>query len=806
MTRNHPTGRHIHFALAATAALAFAMNADAGNFLWRGTDDNPVWDTTSLNWASDSSSSSRKAWVNNSTSSGSNPRFDSQGAKDITVTAEGVQGMELDIYGGDHTLSGGPVTVNVVDTDGGNLTIYNQVSCTSTNSGWGFRMHGGNGTFTIGDGGYLDAYFSPYSGNFAGKLLVLTGGTFRATFNKSNLNNGNKPTIYFDGGALLHTYATDSSPVTFGSNGPKMVIGAGGMHIAERSAGKWTYLPGPIGTASDLNGATDGGLITDNHTGYIFMQKGRSHTFNGGLHIRGVGGAVGVENDNALGTAPNTAADNIFFESPSNTVASMLVSHGSVTLGATRNLRIGNGVTARIGTYHSGSPFTINGAFSCENPEHGHLHTTGYSGLGKVTLNPGANRTNHISRLFVGTPTVIASGTTLLAGSTGTGYDDNAPLNIKSGNSLTVSGAELRTTGSGIYVTSSGTLVIDGGLVDFQNRELLHAASSASYTTVKNGGRLLLGSIRMSGNGAVGDASKSVLNLETGGVVRVTGDIFIHENQAGYKATVNCNGGTLEWASAGINHNCPVNANPNNNNRYSNTSSGLSWIVKEGGLVVSNDLICYLRPALISGAASDGGVTKWGSATFALFNTGSTFNGPVTIMQGDFRLGNPGVIPATGIARVNAGAFFHMNTYAQTLARIEGGGTFDEVINNGTKLLSVTSAIAPGMGADAPGTLTISGGINITNGTALEIDVDAAGNSDCLNYADSLDLSNLRLVINDGTKLNKNYPYTIATVAQGMSVENQFASVSGLPETWHVHYGTDSVTLRYTSPFMLIVR
>ena len=791
--------------LSAAAMVAFALtttNASAADYTWRGTTDNPVWNTTTANWLSGGSTTT---WVNDSASS--NVKFDSQGAKDIMVTADGVQGMELDIYGGDHTLSGGPVTVNVVDTDGGNLTIYNQVSCTSTNSGWGFRMHGGNGTFTIGNGGYLDAYFSPYSGNFAGKLLVLTGGTFRATFNQANLNNSNKPTIYFNGGALSHTHNDWRTHITFGNS--KMVIGAGGMVVVDRASSGNTYLPRPIGTDSTL--PTDGGIIITNHSSYILFEKRANHTYRGGLHIKGITGTIGIEEGDssygsALGTAPATPMDDIFFESPSNTVACKLVSHGSTTLGATRNLRIGNGVTANITGYNSSSPLTIKGTISCENPEHGFLDLSASGST--VTLDPGANRTNHISRLFVGTPTVIASGTTLLEGSTGVGYDSNAPLNIRSGNSLMVSGAELKTTGSGVYVTSSGTLVVDGGLVDFGGRELLHAASDASTTTVKNGGRLNVDSIRMSGGSSGGDASRSVLNLETGGVVRVTGDIFIHENLAGYKATVNCNGGTLEWANAGANHNCPVNASANSSTRYGNTSSGLSWIAKEGGLVVSNDLICYFRPALISGAASDGGVTKWGSATFALFSTGSTFNGPVSIMQGDFRLGNPGVIPATGTGRVNAGAFFHMNTYAQTLARIEGSGTFDEVINNGTKLLSVTSAIAPGMGADSLGTLTVSGGgINIANGTALEIDVNEEGQSDCLSYPDSLDLSQMTLHVNDLSKLAKDCKYTIAEVSQGMSISGSFDSTN-LPEGWtaKVAPGGRSLFLEFPAPFTMVVR
>ena len=116
---------------AAIAALA-TINAGAATYTWRGTTDNPVWDTETANW---SSGGSLVPWVNNPTSSGSNISFDSQGAKDITVTDDGVEGMELDIWGGDHTLSGGPVTVNVVDTDGGNLTIYNRFNCTATTSG-----------------------------------------------------------------------------------------------------------------------------------------------------------------------------------------------------------------------------------------------------------------------------------------------------------------------------------------------------------------------------------------------------------------------------------------------------------------------------------------------------------------------------------------------------------------------------------------------------------------------------------------------------------------------------------------------
>jgi predicted PhzF superfamily epimerase YddE/YHI9 len=76
----------------------------------------------------------------------------------------------------------------------------------------------------------------------------------------------------------------------------------------------------------------------------------------------------------------------------------------------------------------------------------------------------------------VGVPTTIASGTTLLQGSTGSGDNDKSPLHIKNGGSLTVSDSEVRTTGSGMYATMSGPLTVrrNGSLyeMDFPTYEL----------------------------------------------------------------------------------------------------------------------------------------------------------------------------------------------------------------------------------------------------------------------------------------------------------------------------------------------
>ena len=817
MTKQTPSVRITSSALAAALLCAAATTDGATDYTWRGTAANPVWDTTTANWTSGGTATT---WINDSASS--NAKLDANGATDITVDAAGVEGFVF-TAGGTHTLSGGPVSMEVLDFgSSGDLTIFNRVNIHTNNTAWGLRMIGANGTLTVGDGGYLDAYFSPFNQSYQANLVVLTGGTFRATFNRNNLNNGNRPTIYFDGGALLHTYTTYSPKVTFGSNGPKMVLGAGGMHIKERVANGWTYLPGPIGMADDLPaGVKDGGLIVDNLSSstYIYMQS-FSHTFQGGLHLRGTGGCVGIEANAALGQVPSSPTDNIFFEGASNTVSTIFAGHGNVTLSANRNLRIGNGVTARVGAYNASSSLTIKGTFSCENPETGFLMSANFSDTSTgVTLDPGAGRTNHIGRLLVKQPLTIASGTTLLENTVPMsgngderwgGVNNGSPLHVQSGGVLTVTGGELVKRG-GRLTTQNGTLVISGGVVDLTGSggEMLHANAAPATTTVKKDGRLVVSQVRMAGNGNATDATKSVLNLETGGVVRVTSMLYIHHNNTGYKATVNCNGGTLEWANTNSAWSPYAGNTGGSGTVYGNSMSGINWNVLEGGLVVSNDCNCYFTPALKSGAASDGGVTKWGSATFALRNTGNDFNGPVSVMQGPFRLAASHVIPATGTARVAAGASFYMNTFSQTLARIEGSGGIGEVVNNGTKLLTVTSAIAPGMGEDALGTLTISGGeINIADNTALEIDVDNAGHSDCLSYPADLDLTKMALKVNDGTKLNKDYTYTIARLGSGAILTTPFASVAGLPETWHVKYDTANglVQLRYTSPFTVIVR
>lgn len=808
----------------AALALAAALNAGADNFYWRGTADNPVWDTTTANWASSSSATTYANYLNNTTSS--QPYFDGGGASDITIAPGGVLAYVVNLTGGSYTLSGGPLTALVIDPNGGNLTIYNTVSnhYEATTSSYGFRPRSKVSTVNVGAGGHLVGQIAPWSDStLATRLVILTNGTLTAKFQQTQIKN-NKFTLCFNGGTLIPPAEDDRQFVN-----SKFVLGAGGMHLGNRPAGGFTFVPGPIGTDSGV--VKDGGVIVEEHSNYILLPK-YDCDYNGGLRIKGTGGHIGLRRDRSLGAAFQTPTDNIFFENAAWTKSSILVGHGTVGISSNRIIRIARGVTARMGSYGKGSSLIVRGTIAAEEEQNGIVLTIPYSQTtdslaGPIVFQPGEGRTNRIGRLEVQQNTIIGPGTTLLLSTTKLDESNNevngeytgSPLYVHDLGSLSVTGGVLRVAGSR-PITLNSYFTVSGGLADFSGHEILHARSgnllvpsgqeSRAVTTVRNGGRLHVSSIRIAERGSKFDGSKSVLNIETGGVVRVTDKIYVHSAFTGYKATVNCNGGTLEWANTSSVY-CPYAANSGGSGTvYGNSMAGINWNVLEGGLVVSNNCECRFTAALKSSAANDGGVTKWGRSTFALFNTGNTFNGPLTIMQGEFRPGAVGVLPPNCTARVAAGAYFSMNTYAHTLARIEGSGTFRDVNPTTTSpLLSVTSAIAPGMGADSLGTLTISGGaINIADGTALEIDVDAQGNSDCLSYPADLDLSKMALHVNDGTKLNKDYTYTIARLGTGAILTTPFASVAGLPESWHVKYDTANglVQLRYTSPFTIIVR
>ena len=171
--------------------------------------------------------------------------------------------------------------------------------------------------------------------------------------------------------------------------------------------------------------------------------------------------------------------------------------------------------------------------------------------------------------------------------------------------------------------------------------------------------------------------------------------------------------------------------------------------------------------------------------------------------QGTLTMGTASNFLATSKLFVRDGATFNGNGMIQKFSTLGGTGR----VTNPSKL-TLTDAFAPGYGTNTIGTLTVAAALGeVRDGAELQIDLDAEGHSDCLSYAAALDLSKLRLVVNDLTKLNQDRKYVIATNLT--SCANDFAS-SNLPQGWYVKQATSggkvSLTLAFQKGTMVIFR
>ena len=769
---------------AAVAGAAWA------NYEWRGATGE--WSTSAANWWD---GSALVPWSNGSYAE--MPVAASGIETDISVDAGGVTASTCEsLSGSSYALSGGPLAASTLSVHGA-LTVNNAVSANA----FYFK-----GLLTVANGGYLTvSSYNPSettaTGTDTAVVTVLAGGTLEVTNFATGVAN-NYSTLYVDGGLVKHALTRYQDHRAFSKSHIK--VGPNGMHVGEAKAGQMSFLPYPVESGGDA----DGGVWVEPHSGYYLLYG--SNTYKGGLHLMPGGGQVGIQSDGNLGATTSAPTNSIICEGDGTTkTAPVIVSHsqGAVTLGANRDMLIGDNAMARLSTYSASSRLVLRGAIDCVNRENGVLKIGDYSS-GAVVLETTGGRTNHLGRLFVTQPLIIGGGTTLLENTTklarGTGgndenwaINDGSPLHISGSGHLMVTGGVLKVLGSRSVCISANMTVSDGGFVDLTGREVLYSYQGPSTTTIRNGGKLAVWRMRNAGdNGAYyTDATKSVINVETGGVLRVTEKLHVTADNK--RATVNFNGGKLEWAGGTYFE--------GEGNYQSMSRTGLQVYVKEGGMIVSNDATFYFGPSIRSGAVQDGGITKWGTGEMALWNPTNTFNGPIRVMQGNFATFGSmrNAINTNCTVCVNTGCSFRANTSYHTFARIEGSGSFSQ---NTDRNLTVWQAIAPGMGTNTLGTLTVSGGpINIADGVALEIDVDAAGNSDCFSYQGELDLSNMSLRVNDLARLNTEKKYVIASSLTGAT--GDFAS-SNLPKGWLVRYDSaqNKLILYFQRGTVLMVR
>ena len=493
------------------------------NYEWRGATGE--WSTSAANWWD---GSALVPWSNGSYAE--MPVAASGVETDISVDAGGVTASTYEqLSGATYSLSGGPLAVSTFSVHPGLLTVNNAVSASGT-----FYV---KGKVTIANGGSLvvskyESAETAATGTDTAVVTVLAGGTLEVT--NFTAVGSKYSTLYVDGGTVKHALTRYQDHVAFSNS--KIKAGPNGMHVGEARAGQMSFLPYPVASGGD----TDGGVWVEPHSGYYLLYG--SNTYKGGLHLMPGGGQVGIQSDGNLGATTSAPTNSIICEGDGTTKTSpVIVSHsqGAVTLGANRDMLIGDNAMLRLSTYSASSRLVLRGAIDCVNRENGVLKIGDYS-TGAVVLETTGGRTNHLGRLFVTQPLIIGGGTTLLENTTklarGTGgndenwsINDGSPLHISGSGHLMVTGGVLKVLGSRSVCISANMTVSDGGFVDLTGREVLYSYQAPATTTIRNGGKLAVWRMRNAGdNGAYyTDATKSVINVETGGVLRVTEKLHV---------------------------------------------------------------------------------------------------------------------------------------------------------------------------------------------------------------------------------------------------------------------------------------
>ena len=437
---------------------------------------------------------------------------------------------------------------------------------------------------------------------------------------------------------------------------------------------------------------------------------------------------------------------------------------------------------------------------------------------GTPALEPAANVTNKFGRLLVRKYDLLHGGEGVTeVDQVTTGVEGHSgSFDVWDGATLTVTSGVLRVV-NGKWAANCGHVKVSGGLLDFSKMisEYLNAFRVPGTTTVSRAGRIICNNYRMGEGTQIERPEMALTRLETNGVLQV--NMFYMTYDKGVLnsyAQLDWDGGIAATRGTAAQSNFLGTSDPNYPNVIKSWHEKVKVYVREGGAVVSNNCEIRIRQPLLCGVAAgqtDGGFTKWGTGMMAFVGnldegqvSFNTFNGPINVEQGTLTMGSASNFLPTVALNVRSGATFNANSpQHQTFASLGGTG---RVTNPAS--LTVTDALAPGYGTNTIGTLTITGPLaEVKNGAELQIDLDEAGHSDCLSYAGALDLAKLRLVVNDTTKLNRDYKYTIATDLT--SCANAFASAN-LPNGWVVRHetsgGKSMLKLAFLNGTTIIIR
>ena len=479
------------------------------------------------------------------------------------------------------------------------------------------------------------AYWTPDYGT----INLETGGLLRVrNFSMDGGSSRKTATMNFDGGAL--EFVNSAAEVSSGArtqrfNGSEtpswtnvtLNVLEGGLTITNNGCASYLYQGFSAGCPND------GGLtIAGGNTFYLWGDS----TYTGGTRIQD-SVWFAIQKDSNLGAAPDEPVDNIFFDSNS----AVFHFDRDCQVHSNRNVRIADGVTMQVGT-QNGRTACFHGRFGVTG-DHASTHVRTMSNWGGTTaFDPGEGRTNRIGWLLCCGRTEFAGGTTRITGNTAAdvhakcgflvcrapeltsqSFSDNQGVLTVSGGSLVVPNYMYT------EVAGGGQVYVTGGVLDVsKGREWLNGLGSPGRTVVQDRGVMIAPQVRISQCGTV-DANGEPLcsvQVKTGGVLKLTKFwVDTNANSKPYqKGFVLLDGGTLV-------------ARGNNANFLGDAAAhwdGISVRAGAGGarFDTAGFNISVLKP-ILSGAASDGGVTKLGAGTLTLQGA-NTFNGPARVSGG----------------------------------------------------------------------------------------------------------------------------------------------------------------------------
>jgi autotransporter-associated beta strand protein len=608
--------------LSSTMGVLISQNGPSQSVVWKGDGVNNYWDSTTSNWTV--------------LSTGSASTF----------------------------ASTDPVTFNDTGSVSPAVNVVTSVAP-------------GNMTFNT----YSDAYSISGTGIIAGSGLLDKEGTATLTIGNTNGNTFsggvllNGGTIYFTNGASLGSGAVtmNGGDLEINANispGNALVVNEGST-LGLDAKGSDVFLGGAVSGAGAL-------VINFNTTGVVFTPQGNWGGYTGTLTVNGAGNFR--VNDSASWGFPSavvniTGGSGVYNRSG----GSATIAFGALNLNSTSSLAGSDQGTSGTGTYLIGSLNQSSHIAGPINNSTGQIVALTSTGSGTLTLSASSNYTG---------PTTVGTGSTLLLN----GTLGNTALTVQTGatfiTNTVVNGSVNMNTGGSIYLGTStsgsaaGTLVCGTGMT-LASGTGAHIYYDLSNSPAATGSNDLItvttGTLTMSGsthfvinpiNGTLGAGTYNLINgnailavpgggtvyaldlpIPAGGVTRQTINLSRPASGAspGYiTLLVTGSAGNLEWSgSNGANWDLNTTADWSGASpgtffdldqvTFDDTDSGgtvtLTGTLAPISVTVSANTSSYTW-AGTGGFAGSTSITKAGSGTLTIQNSGNIETGPIYLNAG----------------------------------------------------------------------------------------------------------------------------------------------------------------------------